>query len=95
MVGNRTIPKEVASHSFVYEYAKKRAVLTVNEPAYTKLYKALVESLSTKRSGVKTTFKAWQPLPEACSDKILLRLYGPLDAFFDGTWKPDDFVRTA
>ncbi len=25
--------------------------------------------------------------------QILLRLYGPLEAYFDGTWKPDDFVR--
>ncbi|MGI9476960.1 MAG: DUF1254 domain-containing protein [Hyphomicrobiaceae bacterium] len=25
--------------------------------------------------------------------EILLRLYGPLEAYFDGTWKPDDFVR--
>jgi hypothetical protein len=25
--------------------------------------------------------------------QILLRLYGPLEAFFDGTWRPDDFVR--
>ncbi len=26
--------------------------------------------------------------------QILLRLYGPLEPFFDGTWKPDDFVKT-
>ena len=25
--------------------------------------------------------------------EILLRLYGPLESYFDGTWKPDDFVR--
>lgn len=25
--------------------------------------------------------------------QILLRLYGPLEAYFDKTWKPDDFVR--
>jgi hypothetical protein len=26
--------------------------------------------------------------------QILLRLYGPLEGYFDGTWRPDDFVRT-
>lgn len=26
--------------------------------------------------------------------QILLRLYGPLETYFDGTWKPDDFVRS-
>ena len=25
--------------------------------------------------------------------QILLRLYGPLETFFDGTWKPDDFAK--
>jgi hypothetical protein len=25
--------------------------------------------------------------------EILFRLYGPLEPYFDGTWKPDDFVR--
>ncbi len=25
--------------------------------------------------------------------EILLRLYGPLEPYFDGTWKPDDFVK--
>ncbi len=25
--------------------------------------------------------------------EILLRLYGPLEPYFDRTWKPDDFVR--
>jgi hypothetical protein len=23
----------------------------------------------------------------------LLRLYGPLEPYFDGTWKPDDIVK--
>ena len=27
--------------------------------------------------------------------QILLRLYGPLESYFDGTWKPDDIVRTS
>lgn len=26
--------------------------------------------------------------------QILLRLYGPLETYFNGTWKPDDIVRT-
>ena len=25
--------------------------------------------------------------------EILLRLYGPLEPYFEGTWKPDDFVK--
>ncbi len=25
--------------------------------------------------------------------EILLRLYGPLEPYFDRTWKPDDIVR--
>lgn len=27
--------------------------------------------------------------------QILLRLYGPLESYFVGTWKPDDFVQLA
>ena len=26
--------------------------------------------------------------------QILIRLYGPLETYFDYTWKPDDFIRT-
>ena len=37
--------------------------------------------------------KNWiKTLPGQCWE-ILLRLYGPLEPYFDGIWKPDDIVK--
>jgi hypothetical protein len=58
----------------------------VNEDGSVELYFGPEAPEGKEKNWVKTIpGEGWE---------ILLRLYGPLESYFDGTWKPDDFVKT-